>query len=79
MLPHTFPPFPDRKEFDIYATMDAAREIGGDFYDFYFLDDDHLCLVMADDSGKGIPAALFMMISKVLLKSFATMSESARW
>ncbi|MBR3183988.1 MAG: SpoIIE family protein phosphatase [Firmicutes bacterium] len=77
MLPHTFPPFPDRKEFDIYATMDAAREIGGDFYDFYFLDDDHLCLVMADVSGKGIPAALFMMISKVLLKSFATMSESA--
>ena len=77
MLPHEFPPFPDRKEFDIYATMDAAKEVGGDFYDFYFIDEDHLCLVMADVSGKGIPAALFMMISKVLLKSFAATGISA--
>ncbi len=77
MLPHEFPPFPDRKEFDIYASADPAREVGGDFYDFYFIDDDHLALVMADVSGKGIPAALFMMISKVLLKSFANLGQSA--
>ncbi|MBR6472473.1 MAG: SpoIIE family protein phosphatase [Firmicutes bacterium] len=77
MLPHEFPPFPDRKEFDIYASADPAREVGGDFYDFYLIDEDHLCVVMADVSGKGIPAALFMMISKVLLKSFANLGQSA--
>ena len=77
MIPHNFPPFPERKEIDIYASMDPAKEVGGDFYDFYLVDDDHLCLVMADVSGKGIPAALFMMISKVLLQSFANMSDSA--
>lgn len=71
VLPHDFPPFPDRKEFELFAMMDPAREVGGDFYDFYFIDDDHLCLVIADVSGKGIPASLFMMNSKVLLKSFA--------
>ena len=71
MLPHEFPPFPDRHEFDIYATMDPAREVGGDFYDFFLIDDDHLCLVIADVSGKGIPAALFMMASKILLQSIA--------
>jgi sigma-B regulation protein RsbU (phosphoserine phosphatase) len=57
--------------------MDPAREVGGDFYDFFLVDDDHLCLVMADVSGKGIPAALFMMISKVILQSFATTKDSA--
>ena len=77
MLPQDFPPFPDRKEFDLYAVMDPAREVGGDFYDFFLIDDDHLCLVIADVSGKGIPAALFMMISKVILQSFAAMSQSA--
>ena len=77
MLPHIFPPFPDRKEFDIYASMDPAREVGGDFYDFFLIDDDHLCLVMADVSGKGIPAALFMMISKVILQSCAMLGKSA--
>ena len=77
MLPHVFPPFPDRKEFELFASMDPAREVGGDFYDFFLVDDDHLCLVMADVSGKGIPAALFMMISKVILQSFATTKDSA--
>ena len=77
MLPHDFPPFPDRKEFDIYASMDPAREVGGDFYDYFLIDDDHLCMVMADVSGKGIPAALFMMISKTLLQSFADLDQSA--
>ena len=71
MLPHDFPPFPERGDFDIYATMVPAREVGGDFYDFFMIDDDHLGLVMADVSGKGIPASLFMMISKVILKTYA--------
>ena len=71
MLPDVFPPFPDRTEFDIYAVMDPAREVGGDFYDFYFIDDDHLCLTIADVSGKGIPAALFMMASKIILANNA--------
>ncbi|WP_051200519.1 SpoIIE family protein phosphatase [Butyrivibrio sp. XPD2002] len=68
MLPCDFPPFPDRKEFDIYAKMDPAKEVGGDFYDFFFVDDDHLAIVIADVSGKGVPAALFMVIAKTLLK-----------
>ena len=76
MLPHDFPPFPDRKEFNIYASMDPAREVGGDFYDFFLIDEDHLCLVIADVSGKGIPAALFMMISKVILQSCAMLGRS---
>ena len=73
MLPHDFPPFPDRSEFDLYASMDPAREVGGDFYDFYMIDDDHLGLTIADVSGKGIPASLFMMVSKALLKNTAMM------
>ena len=75
MLPHEFPPFPDRKEFDIYALMDPAKEVGGDFYDFFLIDDDHLGLVMADVSGKGIPAALFMMVSRTLIKNRALLCE----
>ena len=71
MLPNIFPAFPDRKEFDIYATMNAAKEVGGDFYDFYLLDENHLVVTIADVSGKGIPAALFMMISKTILKNFS--------
>ena len=67
MLPRIFPPFPEREEFELYASMDPAREVGGDFYDFFMIDDDHLCLVMADVSGKGIPGAMFMMISKIIL------------
>ena len=68
-LPSDFPAFPDRKEFDIYASMNPAKKVGGDFYDFFFVDDDHLAMVIADVSGKGIPASLFMMIAKILLKN----------
>lgn len=68
MLPCIFPAFPDRKEFDIYATMDPAKEVGGDFYDFFMVDDRHLAVVVADVSGKGVPAALFMVIGKTLIK-----------
>ena len=71
MLPNEFPPYPDKTEFDIYATMDAAKEVGGDFYDFYLLDENHLVVTIADVSGKGIPASLFMVISKTVLKNFA--------
>ena len=76
MLPNVFPPFPDRKEFDIYASMTPAKEVGGDFYDFFLTDDDHLCLVMADVSGKGVPAALFMMSAKIILANYANMGKS---
>ena len=71
VLPHIFPPFPERKELDLFASMDPAKDVGGDFYDFFFIDEDHLCLVIADVSGKGIPAALFMMLSKRILEDFA--------
>ena len=67
MLPMIFPPFPERSEFDLYATMDPAKEVGGDLYDFFLIDDDHLGFMIADVSGKGIPAALFMMVSKTIL------------
>ena len=69
MLPMVFPPFPDRREFDLFASMTPAKEVGGDFYDFFLIDADHLALVIADVSGKGIPAALFMMVSKTLIKN----------
>jgi len=69
-LPSVFPPYPGRKEFDIHAAMFTAREVGGDFYDFYFVDEETLAFLIADVSGKGIPAAMFMMESKTLLKSF---------
>ena len=68
MLPCIFPAFPNRSEFDIYATMDPAKEVGGDFYDFFMVDEDHLAFVVADVSGKGVPAALFMVIGKTLIK-----------
>ena len=71
MMPHVFPAFSGRTEFDIFATMDPAKEVGGDFYDFFLIDNDHLGLVMADVSGKGVPAALFMMASKIILQSCA--------
>ena len=71
MLPRIFPAFPDRKEFDLFATMEPAKEVGGDFYDFFLIDDDHLGMVMADVSGKGVPAALFMVIAKTLIKNRA--------
>ena len=68
MLPKVFP---DRPEFDLYASMTPAKEVGGDFYDFFLIDDDHLGLVIADVSGKGVPAAMFMMMSKMLVKNYA--------
>ena len=73
MLPRIFPPFPERKELDLYASMNPAREVGGDFYDFFLIDENHLGLVMADVSGKGVPAALFMVIAKTLIKNRALM------
>ena len=68
-LPSNFPPFPERPEFSLYASMNPAKEVGGDFYDFFMIDSDHLALVIADVSGKGIPAALFMMASKTLINN----------
>ncbi len=76
MLPNLFPAFPERSEFDIYASMTPAKEVGGDFYDFFLIDDDHLCMVIADVSGKGVPAALFMMASKIILANHAMMGKS---
>ena len=76
MLPHIFPAFPTRNEFDIYASMDPAKEVGGDFYDYFLIDDNHLGLVIADVSGKGVPAALFMMASKIILQSVAVLGHS---
>lgn len=78
MLPRIFPAFPGKEEFDIFATMNPAKEVGGDFYDFFLTDEDHLALVVADVSGKGIPAALFMVISKTLIKNQAQMGGSPR-
>ncbi len=71
MLPKDFPLYPDRNEFDLYATMTPAKEVGGDFYDIFLIDDDHLCVIVGDVSGKGVPAALFMAISKAMLKNRA--------
>ncbi len=68
-LPRLFPPFPDRKEFGLYASMTPAKEVGGDFYDFFLIDPDHIAFVMADVSGKGVPAALLMMVARILIKS----------
>ena len=75
-LPRLFPAFPSRPEFDLYASMNPAKEVGGDFYDFFLIDNDHIGLVMADVSGKGVPAALFMMVSRVLIKSHLQNGES---
>jgi sigma-B regulation protein RsbU (phosphoserine phosphatase) len=76
MLPGIFPPFPERKEFDLYASMTPARDVGGDFYDFFLIDEDHLALVIADVSGKGVPGALFMMVSQTILKNNAMIGKS---
>ena len=69
MVPKTFPPFPDRKDFDIYATLIPAREVGGDFYDFFFIDDHRLCFAIGDVSGKGVPASLFMALTKTMFRA----------
>ena len=78
MLPNIFPPYPERTDFDIFASMTPAKEVGGDFYDFFLIDENHLALVMADVSGKGVPAALFMMISKTLVKNYASSLKSPK-
>jgi sigma-B regulation protein RsbU (phosphoserine phosphatase) len=78
MLPCIFPAFPDRAEFDIYASMLPAKEVGGDFYDFFLIDENTLAVVMADVSGKGVPAALFMVIAKTLIKNSAQSGKSPR-
>jgi sigma-B regulation protein RsbU (phosphoserine phosphatase) len=77
LLPKKFPPFPDRAEFDIYAVIEPAREVGGDLFDFFFMDSDHLCFVIGDVSDKGVPAALFMARTKTLLKSLAKGLDSS--
>jgi len=69
ILPKIFPPFPKRSEFDIYATIEPAKEVGGDLYDFFFVDDDHICFLIGDVSGKGVPASLFMAVTKTLFKA----------
>ena len=78
MLPNIFPAFPERVEFDIFAMMEPAKEVGGDFYDFFLIDDDHLGMVMADVSGKGVPAALFMMATKIILANLAMVGRSPK-
>ncbi len=72
ILPRKFPAFPDRTEFDIFANMITAKEVGGDFYDFFFIDNDRLAFVVGDVSGKGVPAAIFMAVSRTLLKALAS-------
>ena len=76
MLPDVFPPFPERKEFELFASMDPAKEVGGDFYDFFLIDSDHLYLAIADVSGKGIPGALFMTISMLALSQIIREGKS---
>jgi len=76
VLPKTFPAFPDRHEFDIHAAMDPAREVGGDFYDYFLIDDDHLALTISDVSGKGVPGALFMMGAKIMIADYYRLGKS---
>ena len=76
VLPDSFPAFPDRQEFELCASMEPAKKVGGDFYDFFLIDDDHLYFLIADVSGKGVPAALFMMASKIILADNAMMGKS---
>ena len=76
MLPSVFPPFPERHEFDLFASMHPAKEVGGDFYDFLMVDDNHLAMVIADVSDKGVPAALFMTSAKILINYRAQLGGS---
>lgn len=71
LLPQIFPPFTESDRFTIYATIEPAKSVGGDYYDFYLIDEDHLCVAIADVSGKGVPAALFMVIAKTIMKNHA--------
>ncbi len=77
VLPHVFPAFPNEKRFDIYASMYPAKEVGGDLYNFFLIDEDHLCLVIGDVSGKGVPAALYMMNVNTILHNFAMLGKGA--
>ena len=72
ILPQTFPPFPNRREFNIYAEMCTAKEVGGDFYDFFLLDEHHLGFVIGDVSGKGVPASIYMAVSRTMIKAIAS-------
>jgi sigma-B regulation protein RsbU (phosphoserine phosphatase) len=76
LVPKTFPPFPDRRDFELYAIMNPAREVGGDFYDFFLPDDEHLCIAIGDVSGKGVPAALFMAVTRTLLRAYLQGGDS---
>jgi sigma-B regulation protein RsbU (phosphoserine phosphatase) len=78
ILPKIFPPFPNRKEFEIFASIEPAKEVGGDFYDFFFLDNDHLFFCIGDVSGKGVPASLFMAVTKTLMKAKTTSGMAPR-
>lgn len=71
IVPKIFPPFPEREEFDLYAVLEPAKEVGGDLFDFFLMDDDHLCFTVGDVSGKGVPASLFMAVTKTLIKAKA--------
>lgn len=71
LVPKTFPPFPERDDLEIYAVLEPARQVGGDFYDFFLLDDEHICLVIGDVSGKGVPAAIFMAVTRTFLKALS--------
>ena len=76
LLPRTFPPFPDRHEFDLYARNEAARHVTGDFYDFFFVNEDTLMIVMADVSGKGIPAAMIMAVTRTIIRNLASTGKT---
>lgn len=76
IIPKIFPPFPERPEFDVFAVLEPAKEVGGDLYDFFLLDDDHLCFTVGDVSGKGVPASLYMAVTKTLIKAKADIKLS---
>lgn len=76
ILPKVFPPYPEKKEFDLHAYLEPAREVGGDLFDFFMMDDEHLCISIGDVSDKGVPAALFMVITKTLIKTYAETTDS---
>ena len=76
ILPKIFPPYPEKKEFDLHAYLEPAREVGGDLFDFFMMDEDHLCISIGDVSDKGVPAALFMVITKTLIKTYAETTDS---
>ena len=78
MIPHSFPPFPNLPQVELYAKLNSAREVGGDFYDFFRMDDDKFCFAAGDVSGKGVPASLFMAVTRTLLRSIADKVKSTR-